>query len=339
MKAAFLKTGGRFEISECPVPEPGPGEVVVRVAYCGICGSDLHLVDAGMLPPGCIIGHELSGRIEAVGGGVEGWGEGDPVVVMPIDPCFSCVPCKKGNTQLCGEGLKRSYGLGRLPGGFAEYMLVKPSMLFRIPDGLDMKTAALNEPWAVAMHGVNMLDPNGESLVLVMGAGPIGLLSVYALRKAGVKDIYVSEPDGFRAEKAAATGAAEVIDPGKTNPATVLHKNAGRAPDVILDCAGTKSSTQDAAAMVGARGKVLVLGVNMGSISIMPLICFAKEIEFKFSFGYTSREFGESIELLASGAVAPDVVISDVMPLIDIGEAFKFLNGPGHSKILIDCRG
>jgi threonine dehydrogenase-like Zn-dependent dehydrogenase len=217
-------------------------------------------------------------------------------------------------------------------------MLVKPSMLFRIPDGLDMKTAALNEPWAVAVHGANMLDLNRESLVLVMGAGPIGLLSVYALRRAGVKEIYVSEPDGFRAQKAAAAGATEVIDPGKTNPAAFLHKNAGRAPDVVFDCAGTKNSTQDAAAMVGARGKVLVLGVHMSGISIIPLICFAKEVEFKFSFGYTAREFGESVELLAGGAVAPEVLISDVMPLGDIGDAFSMLRASGHSKILIDCR-
>jgi threonine dehydrogenase-like Zn-dependent dehydrogenase len=108
---------------------------------------------------GCIIGHELSGHIAAVGEGVEGWSNGDAVVVMPIDPCFSCEPCGRGDTQICEELLSRYYGLGINPGGFGQYMLVRPSMLFRVPDGMDMKLAALTEPWAVAVRGVSKKRP------------------------------------------------------------------------------------------------------------------------------------------------------------------------------------
>ena len=338
MKAAFVKPGGNFDVSECPTPEPGQGEVVVKVAYCGICGSDIHMLDVGLLPSGCIIGHEMSGDIAAVGGGVEGWNEGDPAAVLPMDPCFSCEPCKNGLTQLCSEGFKRSYGLGVNPGGFGQYMLVKPSMLYRVPEGLNMKTAALNEPWAVAMHGVDMLGLKNSVLVLVMGAGPIGIMCIYALKSSGVTDIYVSEPDKYRADKAAEAGVKEVIDPAVDQPGDAIHRGAGRAPDYVIDCAGTESSIQDAIAIVGTRGVVIVLGVHIGTASLIPLICLGKEVQLNFSFGYNYREFGDSLKLLAKGAVDPEVVISDVMPLSEIGQAFKMLRGTGHTKILIDCQ-
>lgn len=335
MKAAFFRPGGNFEVSDCPTPQPGPGEALVKVAYCGICGSDVSFIKAGMLPSGCIIGHELSGQVEAVGDGVEGWSEGDRVAVMPIDPCFSCVPCKSGNTQLCSDGLKRSYGLGGRPGGFAEYMLVKSSMLFKIPESVDMKTAAINEPWAVALHGAAMLGLTENSLALVMGAGPIGIMSVFALKCAGVTDIYVSEPDEYRRSMAAKAGAKEVIE---ARPGSIIHKNEGRSPDCVIDAVGIESSAQEAISYVGSRGKVLILGVHMGIAGIMPLVCFAKEVQLNFSLGYTEVEFGESLLLLEKGKVDAEVAISDVMPLGEIAAAFGMLKESGHEKVLIDCQ-
>lgn len=337
MKAAFLRQGGSFEVCDSPVPEPGPGDVLVKVSYCGICGSDVHLVEAGMLPAGSILGHEQSGVIAEIGEGVLNFKEGDRVAVMPLDPCMACGPCLAGDTQLCSEGMSRNYGLGLFPGGFAEYMLAKPSMLFRLPDGLEMTTAAINEPWAVAVHGVHMLPLTPDSVVLVMGAGPIGLLTVFALKRAGAKRIYVSEPDPFRAQEASRAGAARVMNPDKENPASVLNNEAGRAPDIVVDCAGLEGSTQEASAVVGPKGTVLVLGVHLGTLSLFPLLCFGKEVKLIFSLGYQKKEFGECLEMLAQGAVVPNVVISDVMPLSEIADAFQLLKQSGHTKVLIDC--
>ena len=115
------------------------------------------------------------------------------MVIMPLDPCLSCEPCRRGDIQLCLEGVIRGYGLGANPGGFAQYMTVKPSMLFPMPEGLDMKTAALNEPWSVAVRGVNMTGGGLGRHAVVMGAGPIGLLCVYALKLSGAGSIWVSE--------------------------------------------------------------------------------------------------------------------------------------------------
>jgi len=338
MKAALVQSDGSLKVAEYPTPEPGPGELVVKVAYCGICGSDVHMLDAGLLPAGSIMGHELSGSIEAVGKDVEGWCEGDQVVVLPLDPCFSCEQCTHGNVQLCQEGIPRSYGLGVNQGGFSQYMRVRPSMIFRVPEGLDLKTAALNEPWSVAVHGVNMSGFAIGGQAVVMGTGPIGLLCVAALKAAGAARIYVSEPDPYRADKARKSGVSLVVDPSSDSPGTVVRETSGHTTKHVFDCAGTGTSLDEAALIAGPRGQIIALGVPMGTASFFPLTWFAKEIALKFSLGYTYQEFADCLQLLAQGAVNPDVIVSDVMPLAEIAQAIKMLHGSGHTKILIDCQ-
>ncbi|MCX5868340.1 MAG: alcohol dehydrogenase catalytic domain-containing protein [Proteobacteria bacterium] len=338
MKAALVRSGENFEIVELPLPAPGPGEVLIKVAYCGICGSDIHLLQTGLLPSDCIIGHEISGWVYACGEGVEGWEKGTPVVILPMDSCYQCRSCKAGHPQICSNGIHRSYGLGVNPGGFSEYMLAKTSMLFRIPENLDLKTAALAEPLAVAIHGVDMLGAKSGDLALVIGAGPIGIFSTYALKAKGVSDLYVSEPDRYRAGKAGAVGVKAVIDPAESMPGSIIPERSGRHPDFVLDCAGTESSISESASVVGHRGLVLVLGVMMGQAYLMPLICFAKEVRIYFSFGYTRKDYDEGLNLLMKKFVDPRVAISDVLPLQEIGKAFQMLHGPGHMKVLIDCQ-
>ena len=338
MKAALVKSEGNFEIVDLPLPQPGPGEVLIKVAYCGICGSDIHLIDTGLLPSDCIIGHELSGWIETCGEGVKGWEKGTPVVVLPLDPCLECRPCRAGHPQICSNGMPRSYGLGTNPGGFSEYMLVKTSMLFRVPESLDMKTAALTEPLAVAIHGVKMLGAKSGDLALVLGAGPIGLFSSYALKAREVSGLYVSEPDRFRAEKLGAIGVKAVINPAENMPGSFIHSREGRSPDFVVDCAGTESSIGEASSVVAQRGLIVVLGVMMGQAWLMPLICFAKEVKIFFSFGYHRSDYEEALDLLGKKFVDPRVAISEVLPLQDIGKAFQLLHEPGQMKVLIDCQ-
>lgn len=338
MKAAVLQEGGKLKVEVCPTPEPGPEEILVKVAYCGICGSDLHLADLGFFPPGCIIGHEISGHVAAVGEGVQGWREGDAVVVMPIDPCFACEPCRRGDIQICVEGIGRAYGLGVNPGGFAQFMLTRPSMLYPLPKGMDMKLAALNEPWAVAVRGVNRSSLHVGEYAVVMGAGPIGLLCVHALKIAGAAKIYVTEPDPYRAEKARSAGVDGVFDPKRVLVADEVREAGGRSPDAVFDCAGTENSVEEAASIVGQHGRVVVLGVHPGTVTLSPMTWFMKEIRLNFSLGYSLREFESSILQLARGAVDPGIVVSDVLGLDEIGRAFEALHGSGHTKILIDCQ-
>jgi len=338
MKAAVVQQDRTLRIEEVPTPEAEAGTVIVKVAFCGICGSDLHLLDSGFLPAGCVIGHELSGTVAGVGPGVEGWHEGDAVVVLPIDPCFACEPCRRGDVQICKGGVERSYGLGTNPGGFSTYMRVKPSMLFRVPPGLGLREAALNEPWSVAVHGVNLSGFRMSAGAAVMGAGPIGLLVLYALRAGGAVGIVVSEPDPFRAERARAAGADLVLDPSRDSVSARIQERTGGLPRFVFDCAGTPTSFQEATDLADHHGVVTALGVPMAGASLFPISWFLKELRLAFSFGYSFAEFGSCLKLLAQGAVNPELVVSDVLPLAEIDEAFKRLRGSGHTKILIDCQ-
>ncbi len=337
MKAALVQADKSLKVEECPKPEPGPGEVLIKVAYCGICGSDLHMLGSGLFPAGAIIGHEFSGHIAALGEGVTEWKEGAPAIVMPLGSCMTCEPCKRGDIQVCQAGLMGGYGVGMNPGGFTQYMVVKSSLLYRVPDGMDMKTATLNEPWSVAVRGVNQSKIKPGEHALVMGAGPIGLLCIFALKNIGAEKIFVSEPDPYRAERALSAGAVNVFNPKKENPGDKIQQITGNAPDYIFECAGTEDSMQEAALTVRSQGHIVMLGVHQGNVNIFPMIWFMKEISINFSMGYSLKEFGDSIDLLSKGVVNPNVVISDVVPLDDIGGAFKALHGSGHMKILVDC--
>jgi len=338
MKAAVVQPDRSLRIEEVPTPEASAGSVVVKVAFCGICGSDLHLLEAGFLPAGCVIGHELSGTVAQVGAGVQGWHEGDAVVVLPMDPCFACEPCRRGDVQICKGGVDRSYGLGTNPGGFSAYMRVRPSMLFRVPPGLGLREAALNEPWSVAVHGVNLSGFRMGASAAIMGAGPIGLLTLSALKAGGAVGIQVSEPDPFRAGKARAAGADLVLDPSHGSISALIQERTGGLPRFVFDCAGTATSFQEATDIADHHGVVTALGVPMGGASLFPISWFLKELRLAFSFGYSYSEFGSCLKLLAQGAVDADLVVSDVMPLAEIDEAFKRLRGSGHTKILIDCQ-
>lgn len=338
MKAAYTHPDGTFEIVTCPKPSPGPGEVVIKVAYCGICGSDLHLVERGLLAETCVLGHEISGYVAEVAEDLAGWTVGDAVSVLPFNYCFDCAPCRSGNDQLCTERISGSYGLGRIPGGFSQFILVKSSMLFQVPEGLDLVTAALNEPWAVAWHGIRKLDLAPGTEALVIGAGPIGLLCVFALRLAGVESVYVSEPNRFRAERARTAGAKEVFDPRETSPGCAVQERSGRAPDYVIDCAGTSSSLQEAVTAAAPLGQVLALGVHFGEAQLTPLVCFGKEVHIRFSLGYSSRDFRGALDRLAGGAVQTDTVISSAAPLGDIAGAFRRLKEAKETKIILDCQ-
>jgi (R,R)-butanediol dehydrogenase/meso-butanediol dehydrogenase/diacetyl reductase len=337
MKTAILQEDNTFKIQECPTPAPGNDEVLIKIAYCGICGSDIHMLNAHMFPPGCIIGHEISGYVAKAGKNVSEWREGDPVVVFPMEPCGNCAPCSKGEVQHCKEGIGRRYGVGLNPGGFAQYILTKPSMLFKVPKSLDMKLAALTEPLATSVRGVNNSNIKKGSHSLIMGAGPIGLFCIPALKNKGAGRIFITEPDSFRAEKAAALGADYVFNPKKDDPADEIKKITGEAPEYIFDCAGTEDSIQDAAYIAGNQGRILILGLYHGNVSILPIICLNKELSLNFSLGYNWKDFSDSIELLSKGKINPDIFISKVVKLDEINDAFTALNKPGNTKILIDC--
>lgn len=339
MKAAFVQQDNTLRLQDTPRPEPDRGEVLVEVAYCGVCGTDLHMLRAGLFPTGCIIGHEISGWIAEVGAEVEGWTPGEPVVVLPIDPCHSCDPCRRGETHLCEASIVRTHGMGIRPGGFAQYMRAHPSALFRAPEGTEIMTAALAEPLAVALRAVHLSSiPTGAPAV-VMGAGPIGLLTVTALKAAGAGQVCVTELDPERAKRALKAGADFALDPRLRHPGHEVRQRASREPLHVFDCAGAENSLEEAAGIVGRRGRIVAVGIHFGGrVGLFPMTWFAKETTLHFSLGYNLEEFAESLAMLGKGSVDPEVLVSDVVPLGQIEKVFSLASTPGRAKVLVDCR-
>lgn len=182
MKATVFRGPGRVEVTEVPKPKVGPEEVLVRVHYCGICGSDLEAYHTGMYEPGVIIGHEFAGEVVQVGANAQGWKKGERVTVNDAIPCGFCRSCRRDQYTLCESLLMPGVTLN---GGMAEYALLPAGALHRLPQGVSTRQGALIEPLAVVLHGIHRSALRPGDRVLVMGAGPIGLLTLQCARIAG----------------------------------------------------------------------------------------------------------------------------------------------------------
>jgi (R,R)-butanediol dehydrogenase/meso-butanediol dehydrogenase/diacetyl reductase len=322
----------RLVVVDRPVDLPGPAEVEVTVAYCGICGSDLHFRDLpALFPSGTVPGHELSGRISAVGDGVEGWSVGDRVAVLPFAQCGECELCLAGDEQVCPHAVAGGIGLGTgRAGGYAECVVVDARMLFALPDGLDDAAAALAEPVAVGVHAVAKAGVDAHEPVAVVGAGPIGLVTALVLRARGFERIVVVSRNPARARAAEELGL-------KTVALEDAKSVADDPPAAVFECAGTPAAATLALELVRPLGRVVLVGIALEALDIQaPTIVF-KEAELVGALTYRRAEFAEAIELLAAGHVPSEPLITDVVALERAEETFQILTAPGntHLKVLL----
>jgi (R,R)-butanediol dehydrogenase/meso-butanediol dehydrogenase/diacetyl reductase len=333
MKAAVVRPGG-FPLEEVPRPQAGAGEVVVAVEYCGICGSDVHRSAAGRFPEGAIVGHEAIGTVAETGEGVDGWRAGDRVVVIAYDPCLQCRWCLEGEYQLCLD--KYWIGLGANPGGFAEYVKARSTMLLAIPDGVSSLRAALTEPLAVALHAVRTAHINLGDTAVVIGAGPIGLLVLQCLQVAGARAVAVVEPAASRAELAGKLRADLVLAPGGEEVAAEVADALGAEPDVVFDCAGVPQSLQSAADLVRPHGRIMLVGVSMKPVPIVPIVWGLKEAAMQACIAYRD-EFPLAMDLLAKGKVDVESLVTGVVGLDEVGQTIGRLQRPGDEvKVLVE---
>jgi (R,R)-butanediol dehydrogenase/meso-butanediol dehydrogenase/diacetyl reductase len=336
MRAAVLKEPGRLAVEDVPRPDPEPGEVLLRVRDCGICGSDLHAAShpiAG-LPPGTIMGHEFSGEVAALGAGVDGWRVGEPAVSLPYMACGTCTACAAGDPMRCPAF--RGIGLGLLPGAYAEYVRVHPGSLLRIPDGVDFRTAALVEPLAVSLHGVRLGDVTAGTPCLVMGAGPIGLTTLAWCRALGAVAV-VSEPAEGRAALARRLGAAAAVDPRRESAVERLRQATGRDAEVVLECVGVRGTLAEALGHAAAHGTVVVLGASMDPEEIFPLQALLKELTVRFALAYSRDEFAETLDALRAGRIDVRGLVTDVVGIEAVPGAFEALTRPNaQGKVLIE---
>jgi (R,R)-butanediol dehydrogenase/meso-butanediol dehydrogenase/diacetyl reductase len=317
MPAAVYTGRGRIEVSELPVPEPGPGTVLLEVDHCGVCGSDLHLVLEGWGAPGTVPGHEFTGTVRAVGAGVEGWTPGDVVVGGPAPRCGACRRCREGKPSQCER--RQSSVTDHLGGAFAGYVVVDAAALLAMPPGLSPRAAALAEPLAVALHGITRARLEPGDAVMVFGAGPIGALAVAALAAAGHPRIVVVEPGESRRALAARVGATEVLHPDDLErfPPWEPERLVEHPVDAVLECSGKKQAVEAAQFQLCRGGRLVLVGAGMEQPSFDPNRMLLNELEVCGSFVYDADGFERALALLASGDLPVDALVEPVDVTLD----------------------
>ena len=324
MRASALSEAGGFEVVQLDDPTPGPGELVLRVKACGICGTDLKSYKR--FAAGTVLGHEFCGEVVAVGGGVEGWRVGQFAASLPLRSCGRCRWCLDGEPGHC-ERID-PLGLGGSPGAFAEY--VRVAAVTSVPLRSELGAyGALVEPLAVGLHAVAAADLSPEERVLIIGGGNVGAAVATWARRLGAGEIVVSDPSTSRRENASSFGATAVHDPVAGAPDGLF--------DVVFECVGMPGLVQSAINAVTVHGRVVVAGVCLGPDQISHIPAVMKEVTVSYSVYYRTEEFASAARLLDSGVLDPTSFVSRTVALDAVGRAFDDLeSGSNDRKVFID---
>lgn len=307
MLAAVYRGAHTIAVEERPLPAIGPDQVLIEVSHCGICGSDLHTLYEDWGVPGSVAGHEYSGVIVEVGGRVSGWHLGDRVVGGPAAGCGTCRPCRTGRTHLCA-GRARP-GFDSYVGAFAGYKALDADRLYRVPEGLDLRTAALTEPVAVALRGIRKASLEPDDRVLVTGAGPIGLLTVAVLHAFGISRVTVSEPVLLRRERAGRLGAESVLEPGQLELPPMPTDRVAAPFQAAVECSGRNEAMEAALANLDVGGVLVLSGTGMRRPRFDPNRIILHELTVTGTVEYTPDDYHAALDLLASGRLPVDLLI------------------------------
>jgi L-iditol 2-dehydrogenase len=345
MRALVYHGPGDLRVEERPDPEPGPGEAILRVEACGICGTDLRIAKgahrayadaAGRVP-----GHEIAGEVIALGAGTAGVAEGERVFVAPNVGCGRCDACWAGRVNLCRT--PSAFGI-TMDGAFAEYMRVPAAAieqgnLLPIPDGRDAAEVSLAEPLAAVLRGQRACTVAADDTVLVCGAGPIGLLHVIAARTAGAR-VLVSEPAARRRAQALELGAAHAVDPMAEELATaVLEHTDGRGADVVITATPVPAVVEQALEVAGIGGRINIFGGLPAAGATVRLDAnriHYRELVVTGTTANDLRDCKEALELVLAGAVDAAALVSARYPLAEAGAALEAAAGGEALKVVVE---
>jgi (R,R)-butanediol dehydrogenase / meso-butanediol dehydrogenase / diacetyl reductase len=328
MRAAVVGSAGSMNVEQVEDPTPGPGQLLLRVSGCGICGSDLKARPA--MPEGTVMGHEFGGEVVGVGSQVsQGWREGMRAAVLPVFSCGECLWCIAGEVAHCESA--RLVGLGGSPGGFAEFALASAALSFALPESIPEAHGALVEPFSVGLHTARIAKIAPGDSVLVLGAGSVGLTTIRWAKEMGAKDLAIADPVAARRELAGQFGATDAIDP--------VHENLGGEYDVVIDCVGKPGLLNTCVAAAAIKGRIVIAGVCADPDPFVPIAALLKELTVAFSVYYLPEEFRRVIDAFASGSIDPTLLISSTAPLEGINDAFRGVaDSSANGKILVDPR-
>ena len=326
MKQSVMTAPGKIEFRDVPVPEPGPGEVLVRMKRIGVCGSDIHVWHGkhALTPYPVVQGHEVSGVIEKVGGSVRGFSTGDPVTIQPQVTCGTCYPCRHGAYHICDSLKVMGF---QTTGAGSEFFAVEASKVLKLPRRMDLEQGAMIEPAAVAVHALGRGgDVKGRS-VLVLGAGPIGNLVAQVARGLGAAKVMITDVSEFRLGKAKECGIDLCVNVGTSDLAAAVKEQFGDAKaDLILECVGNQAAIAQAVAVARKGTDIIVVGVfgdrpvvDMGTVQ-------DRELRLIGTLMYREPDWKKAIDLVEAGKVRLAPLITDHYEFADYRKAYEYID-------------
>ncbi len=340
MQALVYPAYGELEVRDVPEPTPGPGEVLVRVRACGICGSELGSFaarSARRVPP-LVMGHEFAGTVAAIGERVVGLQEGDRVVVNSVVHCGACDLCRRGATHLCRK--RQVFGMHR-PGAFAELVAAPAGIIYPMPEGMTAVQGALVEPLANGIHVASLAAGHPMESVVVLGAGPIGLMCLIAARQNGAKRVAVSEPHPGRREVALSLGAEVAWEPRDGGlEAGMRAFTDGLGVDLVIDAVGSAQTKRDSLGLARPGGEIVWIGLHGDEVTLSSFDLILPERRLTGSYGATDADIRTAIQWLSEGRVSTDGWVETVplsrgdaaffAALRQEGDAVKVVLEPGR---------
>ncbi|MEM6963256.1 MAG: alcohol dehydrogenase catalytic domain-containing protein [Bacteroidota bacterium] len=337
MLASFYEGNHTFSVSEKNIDAPLSGEVQIKVAYCGVCGTDVHIYHGMMdkrvnIP--VTIGHEMSGVVEAVGEGVTGFQKGEKVVVRPLDNRGE-KPSDKGYSHICKD--LKFIGIDS-PGAMQQYWNVPAFTLHKLSDATDLKLAALVEPLSVACHDVRLSNLVKDEVAVVLGGGPIGLLVAMVAKTKGAR-VIISEVNPVRLELAEEMGF-ETVNPATTDVIEFMEKATdGRLADVVFEVAGVQPTVDLMTEIAGIRGRIVMVAIHGQPKPVNLFKFFWKELQLIGARVYEEEDYEEAIDLITKNELPFEKMITKVAPLTKIQNVFENIDkNPDGMKVLLDCQ-
>ena len=341
MRIAELHEVRRFRMTEGPCPDPGPGEVQVRVRSVGICGSDLHYYEDGGIGPvkhplPIVLGHEPTGEVHKIGTGVTGLSQGDRAMLEPAVYCYHCEFCRSGSHHCCSN--IRFYSSPPEPGFFREYVNMPAHNLVPLPKELDWNVGTLFEPLAVALHALTLAPVSPGETAAVFGTGPIGLLTIATMKASGAGRIWAVEPVAERREMAKAVGADVVLDPRQIDVVRQILSDTGqRGVDIAVDCAAKEDTVGECIRVVRHIGRVVITGISAETTTPVDLHELRRKEVVLYNVRRSNHETEAAVEMLRARPELFAPIVTHALPIENIQRAFEMLEHKqdGAAKIVL----